>query len=121
MPAMDQDSYSGAAMTETIEDISQRPDRRTAGSATRLLFIVDTGFPTFRADVSSLFGTYLPRHGVLTDLAAEADGDGGPWEAGDVFLTYRRRSRLRLPLRGFFHDIRVLCGAKRNRYSAIQI
>ncbi|TFW58614.1 glycosyltransferase WbuB [Bradyrhizobium sp. MOS001] len=121
MPAMDQDSYSGAERIETINDAAQPSDRRTARSATRLLFIVDTGFPTFRADVSSLFGTYLPRHGVLTDLVAEADGDGGTWEAGDVFLTHRRRSRLRLPLRGFFHDIGALWGAKRNRYSAIQI
>jgi len=47
----------------------------------RILQLVPEPLPTFRADVATLFGKYLPRHGVQCHLvgkgsAAPADNQG---------------------------------------------
>jgi glycosyltransferase involved in cell wall biosynthesis len=108
-------------MTVTAETAERSLEQTSPLATTKLLFIVDTGFPTFRADVSALFGIYLPQQGVSTDLVAEADSEGGTWDAGEVLLSHRRGSRIRLPLGGFLHDIKVLMQLKPGTYSAIQV
>ncbi|MGK5079750.1 glycosyltransferase [Janthinobacterium sp. HLX7-2] len=44
-------------------------------SVFRLLQLVPEPLPTFRADVATLFGKYLPRHGVVCDIVGKA-GEG---------------------------------------------
>jgi glycosyltransferase involved in cell wall biosynthesis len=53
----------------------------------RLLYLTREPFPTFRVDVAALFGHYLPRFGVYSDIVAlhQGDGDERAWEAGRVF------------------------------------
>ncbi|MGX9731138.1 glycosyltransferase [Janthinobacterium aestuarii] len=41
-------------------------------SVFRLLQLVPEPLPTFRADVATLFGRYLPRHGVVCDIVGRA-------------------------------------------------
>ncbi|QXP89426.1 glycosyltransferase family 4 protein [Methylococcus capsulatus] len=72
----------------------------------RLLYLTREPFPTFRVDVATLFGRYLPRFGVYSDIVAVREGDGGEcaWEAGRAFTRLARgrggriRARLMLAL-----------------------
>ncbi|CAI8782396.1 Glycosyl transferase, group 1 family protein [Methylococcus capsulatus] len=70
----------------------------------RLLYLTREPFPTFRVDVATLFGRYLPRFGVYSDIVAVREGDGGEcaWEAGRAFTRLARgrggRIRARLML-----------------------
>ncbi|HWP00768.1 MAG TPA: glycosyltransferase [Methylococcus sp.] len=50
----------------------------------RLLFLIREAFPTFRPDVVDLFGRYLPREGVDSDLVAVQVGDA-EWGGGRIF------------------------------------
>ena len=45
-------------------------------SKCRLLFITPDGYPTFRQDVATLFGKYLPAAGISTHLVAQATAVG---------------------------------------------
>ncbi|QJD28691.1 glycosyltransferase [Methylococcus geothermalis] len=58
----------------------------------RLLYLTREPFPTFRVDVATLFGHYLPRFGVYSDIVAVHEGDGNEcaWEAGRVFTRTAR-------------------------------
>ncbi|MDF9392755.1 MULTISPECIES: glycosyltransferase [Methylococcus] len=60
----------------------------------RLLYLTREPFPTFRVDVATLFGRYLPKFGVYSDVVALQEGEVGEhaWEAGGVF-TRTARSR----------------------------
>lgn len=68
----------------------------------RFLFSTAESHPTWRADVSCLFGKYLPRHGIQTDLVAVQESDTvPPWPAGRSFHQ-RARSRLGIMLADFW-------------------
>jgi len=71
---------------------SQKPEppRRRA-----ILFVVRDALPPIRADVLTLFGTALPRHGVATDLVGQGgSGDASPWPAGAMHVVGSLESRL---------------------------
>lgn len=58
----------------------------------RILQLVPEPLPSFRADVATLFGKYLPRHAVACDIVGKA----GQGEAeGQGFLSMRRPPRHR--------------------------
>lgn len=87
----------------------------------RLLYLTREPFPTFRVDVATLFGRYLPRFGVYSDIVAVHEGDGSEcaWEAGRAFTRTARgrwgriRARLMLAL-----DLFRLARAD---YAAVQV
>lgn len=87
----------------------------------RLLYLTREPFPTFRVDVATLFGRYLPRFGVYSDIVAVHEGDGSEcaWEAGRAFTRIARgrwgRIRVRLMLA---LDLFRLVGAD---YAAVQV
>ncbi|HEU4851427.1 MAG TPA: glycosyltransferase [Telluria sp.] len=56
----------------------------------RILQLVPEPLPSFRADVATLFGKYLPRHAVACDIVGKA-GQGEA--AGQGFLSTRRPAR----------------------------
>jgi len=61
----------------------------------RILFATREQHPTFRADVAVLFGKYLPRLGIASDLLALTPSHDPPaWPGGSVHL-------LRAPSRGW--------------------
>lgn len=91
----------------------------------RLLMFAPDGYPTFRADVSALFGKYLPRHGILTDLIAPARVTSAAeipaWGGGQVFLRPISRGRIRTQLIVLAFAIRHLLSCRRQDYDAIQV
>jgi len=90
----------------------------------RLLFFVPDPYPTFRHDVTTLFGKYLPRHGIQTDIvgqAAEFEDSQQSWLAGLALIARRRRSPATSLLEAFAHAVRVLLTMDRGRYDAIQV
>lgn len=54
----------------------------------RLLYLTAEPWPTFRADVAVLFGKYLPRHSITTDLVTErgASDSEKKWTGGESLL-----------------------------------
>jgi len=87
-----------------------------------IAFIVRDPLPPMRADVATLFGSELPRHGVTTELVGQAGGGGTPsWPAGGMHLVGDLRSRFALVLSPLW-DMRGLLRARRRiRPDCIQV
>lgn len=90
--------------------------------AMKLLFVTAESHPTFRADVRVLFGKYLPRHGVHSDLLTQAASQGAPadWPAGQALLCSPTRSKWKKQWLRFRHDLRMFALARQG-YDAIQV
>jgi len=88
----------------------------------KILQFVPETLPTFRADVSVLFGKYLPRHQVLCDVVGKASLDAPDLQG---FRSVRRpayqRSRLRRELAYLWLSLNTLLAAKRGECDAIQV
>jgi len=92
--------------------------------AIRLLFATAESCPTFRADVASLFGKFLPRFGVASDIVAtRSPGVTGEvsWEGGDAFLMVGGGGRARKYLAHIVHCALAFFRADRAKYRAIQV
>ncbi len=90
----------------------------------RLLFLTAETCPTFRADVSVLFGKYLPRHGIRSDIVAgKAPGAEEPvqWGGGEAILCDVRGGQAKKHLKTLWHGVRTMFCASRSRYQAIQV
>lgn len=90
----------------------------------RLLMATLEPFPSFRVDVAALFGKYLPRLGVMSDIvAARTPGSAGgeSWGGGAPLVISTRGGRPGKVLLTFAHGAYRLLSADRNAYSAIQV
>jgi glycosyltransferase involved in cell wall biosynthesis len=89
----------------------------------RLLFATIEPCPTFRPDVAVLFGKFLPRLGVATDIVTERGNAEGEvhWGGGEALLVSSRGARPGKYLANMAHYVRKLFGADRQRYQAIQV
>lgn len=91
----------------------------------RLLVSIPDGYPTFRSDVSTLFGKYLPRHGIFSDLIAQASGPKAAqvsqWGGGIAFVCPASAGRVRKHLTLLKFVVRQLMRCRRERYDAIQV
>jgi glycosyltransferase involved in cell wall biosynthesis len=90
----------------------------------RLLFATFEPCPTFRVDITRLFGRYLPRFGVASDVVAErARGVAGEvrWEGGDALLISTRGGKAGRHVVKFIHCALALFRADRAKYHAIQV
>lgn len=90
----------------------------------RLLFLTAETWPTFRADVAVLFGKYLPRLGVYSDIVTgRTPGHTGTvaWGGGDAFLCEVSDSQAKRHVKTLLHGIKVMFSADRTRYQAIQV
>lgn len=91
----------------------------------RLLMFIPDGYPTFRADVVTLFGKYLPRHGILSDLIADpsdaSSTDLPRWGGGDAFVCRPAAGRLSKHLTVFRFMLSRLLRARKEQYDAIQV
>lgn len=87
-----------------------------------ILQFVPEALPTFRADVSVLFGKYLPQHQVLCDVVGKASAESPELQG---FRSVRRpayhRSRARRELAYFFLSLRALLQVRRSGCDAIQV
>lgn len=90
----------------------------------RLLCLTAETWPTFRADVAALFGKYLPRHGIHSDLVTgRTPGHVGvdTWGGGQAILCEVSGGQAKKHLKVLRHGIRHLFAADRNRYDALQV
>lgn len=90
----------------------------------RLLFLTAETCPTFRADVTALFGKYLPRHGVLSDIVTGlTPGHAGPveWCGGETYLFDISGGQAKKHIKTLLHGIKHLFAADRTCYQAIQV
>jgi glycosyltransferase involved in cell wall biosynthesis len=91
----------------------------------RLLFITAESWPTHRADVAVLFGKYLPRCGVESDLVAVQEveaGEPSPWAGGGrSFLRKIDGGLAKRRLVSFWHNISVIVKVDAGIYHAIQV
>jgi glycosyltransferase involved in cell wall biosynthesis len=95
-----------------------------AKPAIRLLFATIERCPTFRPDVATLFGKFLPRFGVTSDLVAErTPGVAGEvsWGGGEALLVSSRGSGPRRYVENLAHYALTLLRANRAKYQAIQV
>lgn len=90
--------------------------------ALRLLLLTAEPHPTFRADVRVLFGKYLPRFGVGSDLLTLAlPGTAEAWPAGEALLAPRAGNPLERLLCQLRQDLRVFALLRSGRYDAVQV
>jgi glycosyltransferase involved in cell wall biosynthesis len=90
----------------------------------RILYVSDEPWPTFRPDIASLFGKYLPRHGVECDIVTERNGTANnahPWQAGAAFLCSGTGGRARRHFIKIWHNVWTMVRCDRSRYDAIQV
>lgn len=90
----------------------------------KMLFFTAEQWPTYRADVATLFGKYLHRHNINIDLvtaenAKSAENIG--WPAGRLFLKKLPSSRAAQYVSKFFHQIKVLITTNFQEYDAVQV
>lgn len=90
-----------------------------------LLYVSHESWPTFRPDVAVLFGKYLPRLGITSDLVTESDvsADSKPrsWGGGQALLCRAPASRAGQYLAKTWHNLRMLIHFDRRKYDAIQV
>ncbi len=88
----------------------------------RILFVTAEPHPTFRSDVRVLFGKYLPREGILSDLFAQATPGqaSAPWPAGRTDLAPSTTSKWRKQWVLLRHDLRLFRMARQG-YDAVQV
>ena len=90
----------------------------------RLLYATAEPCPTFRPDVAALFGKFLPRLGVASDLVARRAGDVPGetcWGGGEALLVASAGRRPGKYAANLVHYLRMLWRADRTRYDAIQV
>lgn len=90
----------------------------------RLLYLTAETCPTFRADVAALFGKYLPRRGVFSDIVTgHTPGHVGKpeWGGGDTYLFDISGGQANKHIKTLMHGIKHLFAADRTRYQAIQV
>ena len=87
-----------------------------------IAFIVRDPLPPLRADVLTLFGSELPRHGIHTELVGQGGAAGGAaWEAGGMHLVGSLGSRFAGVLSPLWDALGLLRAVRRARPDCIQV
>ena len=91
-----------------------------------LLFFTAEQWPTYRPDIVALFGKYLPRHGITSDLVTERnivteDNSEFTWGGGQSILCNVPRNRAGQYLVKFWHNLRTMISMDAKKYDAIQV
>lgn len=90
----------------------------------RILFLTAETYPTFRVDVNVLFGKYLPRHGIYSDIVAgkkPGSAEPGAWGGGETYLCDISGGQAKKHVNTFLHSIKHLFNADAAKYQAIQV
>lgn len=90
-----------------------------------LLYVSHESWPTFRPDVAVLFGKYLPRVGITSDLVTEHDltaSNALPlWGGGEALLCRVPAGRSGRHIAKFWHNLRMLMKCDKASYDGIQV
>jgi len=92
---------------------------RHAGART-IFYIVRDPLPPARADLLTLFGDELPRHGIRTELIGQGAAGVDRWEGGAMHVA-GRPGRLAALLSPFWDALGLLRAARRVRPDCIQV
>lgn len=89
-----------------------------SGHSFHIAYIVRDPLPPVRADVLTLFGTEMPRHGVATELVGQGGSHhpGSPWPAGGMHVVgtlEHRFASVCAPLWDLLGLLRALRGRRR--------
>ena len=90
----------------------------------KLLFIVDEDIPTFRSDISVLFGKYMSQNCVNVDIIAGRNRftkELDEWESGKKFLYRKYKNKIVMHFIAFSQIVAKLIFLDFNRYAAIQV
>jgi len=91
----------------------------------RLLYVVEEPWPTYRADIAALFGKYLPRHGIASDIVTDRHGDTqaepATWPGGAALLCGATPGPAKRHLVKLWHNAMTMLRCDRTRYDAIQV
>jgi glycosyltransferase involved in cell wall biosynthesis len=89
----------------------------------RLLYLTAEEWPTFRADITVLFGKYLPKLGIYSDLVTEASRTQpiAAWPAGQAILCEVPAQRAMQYIVKFLHQCKVLICSDYAQYDAVQV
>lgn len=90
----------------------------------RLLYFTSEPFPTFRADVAGLFGKYLPKRGINSDIVTELDEsveDKQSWGGGEALICTSSKFSSLNNINKFLHCLFVMLKANSSDYDAIQV
>ncbi|WP_374588141.1 glycosyltransferase [Ideonella dechloratans] len=75
----------------------------------RLLYLIAEDWPTHRADLVALFGKYLPRRGVMSDIVCGSEALPPPnWPGGQALCCPLRGGMARRRASTFWHACKVL-------------
>jgi glycosyltransferase involved in cell wall biosynthesis len=88
-----------------------------------IAFIVRDPLPPLRADLLTLFGAELPRHGIGSDLVGQAGpaSPGASWPAGAMHMVGSLRSRFASVLSPLWDTLGLLRAWRRARPDCIQV
>ena len=87
-----------------------------------IAFIVRDPLPPLRADVLTLFGIEMPRHGIHTELVGQGGAArGAPWRGGGMHVVGSLRSRFASVLSPVWDALGLLRAARRVRPDCIQV
>lgn len=89
-----------------------------------LIFFTAEPNPTFRADVNVLFGKYLPRLGVRSDVVSDrmvGHHEAVTWGGGKALLCSGEGGRALQHIRKFAHNLWQLFKFRPSRYQAVQV
>lgn len=87
----------------------------------RLLYLFPDPWPTFRPDLAVLFGKYLPRYGLTTDIATHGVLCAEAWRGGKAILYRLPRSKSLGHVAKLLQNLRILLKVDRHAYGAIQL
>lgn len=93
----------------------------------RLLYLTHEAFPTYHADLAVLFGKYLPRLGLYTDIVAEAMDSSDTsksiinWVGGEALLCNVSENRGFYHITKLLHNIRTMWRCDAKKYDTIQV
>lgn len=91
----------------------------------RILFLTYEPWPTHRADLVILFGKYLRRLGITSDIVAEAEECGASpasdWSGGKIIGCKRPRRRPAQHVAKLWLNLKTVFGADPSQYDCIQV
>ncbi|WP_229425540.1 glycosyltransferase family 4 protein [Massilia sp. Se16.2.3] len=87
-----------------------------------IAYIVRDPLPPLRADVLTLFGAEMPRHGVHTELVGQRGAaPGAPWQGGGMHAVGSLAGRFASILAPLWDALGLLRAARRVRPDCIQV
>jgi hypothetical protein len=91
----------------------------------RLLYVAEEAWPTHRSDIAVLFGKYLPRNGVVSDMVTDSKVGPNetvpPWHGGAMVLRSTRGGAVGRHMMKFWHNVSIMLGCNKSRYDAFQV